>query len=137
LEENVNYAHYRKTYVGKSWWGDEDFKGKMRDLRVWDRVLSESELGQEITVNYTPNTTQSSIIAEKIRRESLRISPLYKFGDDRLMYFTVKETDPIFSNTWRLVSCAWNNKTTQRKTQSLRFRVLGANRPEVIEYLPY
>ena len=134
---NDNYVHFRKTWVGKSHWLDDDFKGKMRDLRVWNRVLTASELNKPISVNYTANTTQSSVISDATRKESLRISPLYKFGNDRLIYFTVKETDAIYTNTWRLVSCAWNHKTTQRKTQSLRFRVLGTSKPEVIEYLPY
>jgi hypothetical protein len=133
LDQNVD----RKTWVGKSFWPDYDFKGKMRDLRVWDRALSESELNQPITVNFTADTRQSTLISNSARNESMRISPLYKFGNDRLLYITVKETETAYKNTWRLVSCAWNHKTLQRQSQSLRFRVLGTRRPEAIEYLPY
>jgi hypothetical protein len=133
----LDSSYERKTWVGKSFWPDFEFKGKMRDLRVWDRALTEEELNLPIKVSYSSDTRQSSIITETNKRESLRISPIYKFGNDRLMYFTVKETEPSLKNTWRLVSCAWNPETRRRRSQSLRFRVLGTRRPEVTEYFPY
>ena len=132
-----NYSHYRTTWVGKSHWNDDDFRGKMRDLRVWDRALSESELNQPITVSVSADSTQSSIISNTNQNNSLRISPLYNFGNNRMLLFTVKEFGGVFDNTWRLVSCAWNTKVPKRVTQSIRFRAIGNNRPEVVEYLPY
>ncbi|MEY4317081.1 MAG: hypothetical protein RI902_889 [Pseudomonadota bacterium] len=132
-----NYQHYRKTWVGKSHWGDADFLGKMKDLRVWNTTLTEDQLNQPITVSVNDNNTQSSIITNTDQKLSLRISPLYTFGNDRLILFTVKEFGGVFDNTWRLVSCAWNNQSPKRVTKSLRFRVLGSARPEVMEYLSY
>ena len=132
-----NYSHYRTTWVGKSHWNDDDFRGKMRDLRVWNRALAESELNQPITVSVTADNSQSSIISNTDQNNSLRISPLYNFGNNRMLLFTVKEFGGVFDNSWRLVSCAWNTKVPKRVTQSIRFRAIGNNRPEVVEYLPY
>jgi len=132
-----NYSHFRTTWVGKSHWNDDDFRGKMRDLRVWDRALSESELNQPITVSVTADNSQSSIISNTNQNNSLRISPLYSFGSNRMLLFTAKEFGGVFDNSWRLVSCAWNTKVPKRVTQSIRFRAIGNNRPEVVEYLPY
>jgi hypothetical protein len=132
-----DYAHFRRAYVGKSHWQDDDFRGKMRDLRIWDRTLTADQLNQPITATVTDNNTESSIISNTTLRESLRISPLYRFGNDRLLLFTVKETNAVFTNTWRLVSCSWNTQLSKRTSQSLRFRMVGDARPEVTEYLPY
>jgi hypothetical protein len=130
--DSQNHAYFRKSWVGKSHWQDDDFRGKMRDLRVWNRTLTEDELARPITGTSAEDERESSITRVTNLRQSLRISQLQKFGDDRLLLFTVKESD-----SWRLVSCAWNNKASVRKTRSLRFRIIGKERPEVTEYLPY
>jgi hypothetical protein len=132
-----NYQHYRESWVGKSHWGDADFLGKMKDVRVWNSALEPTQLNKSITVTVTDDNTQSSIITNVDQKQSLRISPLYTFGNDRLILFTVKEFGGVFDNTWRLVSCAWNNQSPKLVTKSMRFRVLGTARPEVTEYLSY
>lgn len=134
---NQDHAYYRKAWVGKSHWQDDDFRGKIRDARIWEAALDEDALASAVLTNTTDSQTESSITKVKSQRESLRISPLQKFGDDRLLMFTVKETDANYTNSWRMVSCAWNNKASVRKTRSLRFRVVGDERPEVTEFLPF
>ena len=43
-----NFSAYRRPWIGKSHWLDDDFRGKMRDIRIWDRALSEDELNRPI-----------------------------------------------------------------------------------------
>jgi len=134
---NSNYQEYRQTYVGYSLWGDAEFQGMMKELRVWNTALSSSQLGAPINPTYSTDIKNSTIITNTTQNQSLRISPLYSNGTDRLLLFTVQETGQTFNNTFRLVSCAWNTKVPKRVTRSIRFRVIGTSRPEILEYLPY
>ena len=134
-----DYSHLRHAWVGKSHWADDDFRGKIRDARFWGRPLADDELAMPINVSTTDNNSDSSIVTVQSQRESLRISPLYNHGSNRLLLFTVQETGAQFENTWRLVSCAWSTSgaTPARVTRSTRFRVVGDARPEAMEILPY
>jgi hypothetical protein len=78
----------------------------------------------------------SDIVTNIDKRNSLRLSPIYRFGNQRLMLFTVREES---LSAWRLVSCAWSTSsdTATRVTKSIRFRVMGFARPEALEVLPY
>lgn len=134
-----DYAHLRHAWIGKSHWTDDDFRGKIRDARFWGKALDQADLAMPINVTTTDNSSESSIVAVQSQRESLRISPLYSFGGNRLLLFTVQESGAQFQNTWRLVSCAWSSSgaTPARVTKSMRFRVVGDARPEALEILPY
>lgn len=78
----------------------------------------------------------SEVLTDPPKRDSLRVSPISSFGNQRLMLFTVKDEGV---STWRLVSCAWstNSETAARVTKSIRFRVMGFARPETLAVLPY
>ncbi len=165
---------FRRPWVGKSHWLDDDLRGKMRDLRIWDRTLEPAELNNEITASNTTSDSLSSVfgiqrcnagshtsLSSTLRdsefiddncvagdspaitlndtARSLRISPIYEHGSNKLLQFTVKEQGLGQDNVWRLVSCAWNSdpKAFARVTKSLRFQVVGDNEPKVIEILPF
>jgi hypothetical protein len=130
-------SEYRTTWVGHSHWSDADFVGMMKNLRVWNTALPQNQLGGPINPTFTVNPSTSTIISNSNQNQSLRISPLYTNGNDRLLLFTAQETGQTFNNTFRLVSCAWNTKIPKRVTRSLRFRVVGNNRPETLGFLPY
>ena len=130
-------SEYRTTWVGHSHWSDSDFVGMMKNLRVWNTALPANQLGGSINPTYTVNPSTSTIISDSTQNQSLRISPLYANGNDRLLLFTAQETGQTFNNTFRLVSCTWNTKIPKRVTRSLRFRVVGNNRPETLGFLPY
>jgi len=130
-------AAYRQIYIGYSFWSDPYLQGMVKNIRVWNTALSTDQLGSPLNPSYTVDNKTSILISNTSQNQSLRISPLYSNGNDRLLLFTAQESGQTFSNTYRLVSCAWNTKVPKRVTRSVRFRVVGNNRPEVIEYLAY
>jgi len=134
---NLNGPGSRDIWVGLSHWGDPNLSGTVKNLKVWNTALPATQLGGPINPTYNSNAKTSTIITDAVQNNSLRLSPLYTNNNDRLLLFTAKETGYTFNNTFRLVSCAWNTKIPRRVTRSVRFRVVGDNRPEVLEYLPY
>ena len=127
----------RDITIGYSHWADGNLNAKVKNVRVWNTALPVSQLGAPFTTTYRVDQKTSTIISDPDQNSSLRISPLYSNNNDRLLLFTVNEPGYTFKNTFRLVSCAWNTKIPRRVTRSLRFRVVGNNRPEILEYLPY
>ena len=130
-------AAYRQVYMGYSFWSDPYFQGMLKNIRVWNTALTAPQLGAPLNPSYTVDNKTSTLISNTSQNQSLRISPLYSNGNDRLLLFTAQENGQTFNNTYRLVSCAWSTKVAKRVTRSVRFRVVGNNRPEVIEYLAY
>lgn len=122
--------YQRRAWVGKSHWTDDDFRGKMRDLRIWDQALDTSLLGKDIVTTYS-NTSQSSIFSNATIRASARVSPIYNRGEDRVVLFTANEFDEVNDSTWKLVSCAWNDTANVQAVKSATLKIVGNDKPTV------
>ena len=130
---NDNVFYQRRAWVGKSHWTDDDFRGKMRDVRVWDQPLHTSLLGKDIVTVYN-NSNQASIFSNTAVRESTRISPIYDRGDDKVVVFTANAFDSVNDNTWNLVACAWNDSENVQAVKSATMKIVGNDKPVISSF---